>query len=208
MADHPDYLAPYRDAVDEHGGGFEATLWGSREAQLLRFDVFADLADFQQCTIVDAGCGPGDLAAHLIAREIDFGSYIGLDAVPEMIEAARQRRIDPDRVRFETADLVADPTCFQGLGADWICFSGTLNTMTEPTAQALIATAFAAAAQGVAFNFLSNRCHARWADRILAPATRFDTAAWLDWALDRTSRVAFTQDYLDGHDATIVLRHD
>ena len=33
-------------------------------------------------------------------------------------------------------------------------------------------------------------------------------AAWLDWALDRTSRVAFTQDYLDGHDATIVLRHD
>ena len=80
--------------------------------------------------------------------------------------------------------------------------------MTEPTAQALIATAFAAAAQGVAFNFLSNRCHARWADRILTPATRFDTAAWLDWALDRTSRVAFTQDYLDGHDATIVLRHD
>ena len=58
------------------------------------------------------------------------------------------------------------------------------------------------------FNFLSDRPHKRWADCDLAPAGRFDTAAWLDWAMDQSSKVAFTQDYLDGHDATILIRHD
>ena len=63
-----------------------------------------------------------------------------------------------------------------------------------------------AATHGVVFNFLSDRCHERFADRDLTPARRFDTAAWLDWSLHQTPLVSFTQDYLDGHDATILLR--
>ena len=35
-----------------------------------------------------------------------------------------------------------------------------------------------------------------------------DTLAWLDWSLGLSSRVQFTQTYLDGHDATILIRHD
>ena len=39
-------------------------------------------------------------------------------------------------------------------------------------------------------------------------ATSIDTVAWLDFALGLGSRVSFTQDYFDGHDATILVRHD
>jgi hypothetical protein len=60
----------------------------------------------------------------------------------------------------------------------------------------------------VVFNFLSDRVHPRWAEQDLGPARRFDTAAWLDWSLELSTCVSFTQDYLHGHDATILIRHE
>ncbi len=55
------YLQPYRKAVEKFGPGFEATLWGTKEAQQLRFEVMIELAGFEECVILDAGCGQGDL---------------------------------------------------------------------------------------------------------------------------------------------------
>jgi hypothetical protein len=80
--------------------------------------------------------------------------------------------------------------------------------MDEPMAQRLIEQCYRAARLGVVFNFLSDRPHARWTGRDLGPARRFDTMKWIDWALSLSSRVTFTQDYFDGHDATICVHHD
>jgi SAM-dependent methyltransferase len=201
-----EYLRPYRDAIKRHGPGFSAMLWGSREAQWRRFDVLVDLAGLQNCTIIDAGCGQGDFAEYLLMHEIEFRRYIGLDAIEQMIEAARQRQLP--RCTFEVVDLVANTARLADFQADFVCISGTLNTMDEPAARRLVQASFDAAAQGVVFNFLSDRPHARWREEDLSPARRFSTVAWLDWSLSITSRVTFTQDYLDGHDATIMLRHD
>jgi SAM-dependent methyltransferase len=200
------YLDPYRRAISEHGAGFAATLWESREGQVRRFDVMIDMAEFSGCTLVDAGCGPGDFAARLLERGIGFRRFIGLDAVPEMIEAARRRALP--RCEFHIADVVADPRRLHIAGADFISISGALNTMAEETARRTVREAFDAAAQGVIFNFLSDRCTCQAAGRDLSPAHRFNTLVWLDWAMSLTTRVSFTQDYLDGHDATILLRHE
>jgi len=208
MADHrsEEFLKPYRQAVSQHGASFEATLWGSREAQGIRFDVMIDFAGFEQSVVVDVGCGRGDMAVRLLERGVPFAEYIGIDALSEQIEEARARGLE--RCRFEVGDVLADPAALSVGHPDFLCFSGTLNTMDEDTARALVRAAFDAAAQGVVFNFLSDRPHPRWHDRDLAPAHRFSVVGWLDWAFDLTSRVSFTQEYLDGHDATIFLRHD
>ena len=80
--------------------------------------------------------------------------------------------------------------------------------MDEPTVRQLIEAAFEASAQGVVFNFLSTRAHDRFKQQDPGPARRFDPVALLDFALGLSSRVIFTQAYLDGHDATILLAHD
>jgi trans-aconitate methyltransferase len=201
-----EYLKPYRQALKQFGPGFKATLWGSRDTQVLRFDVMIELADFRRCNVLDVGCGRGDFAARLLEREVPFERYVGLDALKEMIKAAAKR--DLERCTFAATDVLKRPQVMADAEPDWVCFSGTLNTMDDDTARGLVRTAFEVASQGVVFNFLSDRCHAKWADRDLAPARRFDTAAWLDWAMGLTSRVAFTQAYLDGHDATILLQHE
>jgi SAM-dependent methyltransferase len=204
--ERPDnYLDPYREAYTHFGAGFEATLWGSPESQVVRFDVIIDLAGLDGCTVVDAGCGQGDLAVRLLDRDIAFARYVGIDAVEGMIARARTRELD--RCDFLAADFVRDPDVIAAQAPDFVCISGALNTMDEALARDVITAAFDASAQGVAFNFLSDRPDPRWDAQQLGPARRFDTLAWLDWAMTVTPRVAFTQDYLDGHDATIVIRH-
>lgn len=200
-----DYLEPYRKAIKRHGAGFEATLWRSPEAQLLRFEVMIELVRLTDCTILDIGCGDGEMAAHLSEREVCYRRFIGIDAVAEMIKHARQR--DLPRAEFHALDVLNHLDGLGDYGADYACFSGTLNTMEEPTARALVEAAYHASAQGVIFNFLSNRATSEWMEKDLYPARRFDTAAWVDWALSLSPCVSFTQDYLDGHDATIVIHH-
>ncbi len=200
------YLQPYAEAVKQFGATFESTLWHSREAQTLRFDVMLDLAGLDRARVLDLGCGPGDLAAHLLDRAVPFAGYIGIDALPEMIEAAAKR--DLPGCRFMVGDAVADPGLLGTGEPDYVYISGTLNTMDDRTARTLVADAFAAARQGVVFNFLSSRPHPKIADRDTGPARRRDPVEWLDFSLGLSSRVAFTQAYLDGHDATILIRAD
>lgn len=197
------YLKPYREAVRAHGPNFKATLWSSREAQQLRFDVLIDLVDMDDCVILDAGCATGDFAARLIEREVSFSRYVGIDAVAEIIEAARKRHLP--RCEFRTADLVHDASMLAEVSPDHVCISGTLNTMDEDSARRLVESAFASARRGVAFNFLSNRADEPCMKRNIGPARRFDTIRWLDWSLHLTPLVVFRQDYLEGHDATILM---
>ena len=205
-SDDRPYLRPYLDAVDAHGAGFRATLWGSEEAQHLRFDVMLEMVPLDGTSIVDVGCGDGALAAHLTRRGIAFRAYTGLDAVEAMIERAQQDA--PPHCRFVVADVVRDPGALAVPGADWMLFSGSLNTLDQSAAWTLIDHALAHAARGVIFNFLSDRCHPRWKEQVLAPARRFGTLAMIDQALSRSSRVRFRQDYMEGHDATIMIMHD
>ncbi len=174
----PDYLAPYADAVRAHGATFEATLWASKEKQVGRFAVIAEMADLTGRVIVDmvrAGAARGLPEARF--ETVDFASDT------ECFE------------RLARSD-----------GVDLVVFSGSLNTFEPEHAFGVAKEAFRHAREGVVFNFLSSRNHERHAINP-APAKRFDPASMLDRALTLTPRVRFRQDYFDGHDATIAMMH-
>lgn len=199
------YLTPYREAVDAFGAGFEATLWTDRAAQRRRFEVMSEMVDCTGHTLVDVGCGVGDFASFLLERGIEFQRFIGIDAVEGQLHKARRRNLPG--CEFHLGDVVQDPGLIARFSPEIITISGALNTMTERLARRVIDHAFKTAGVGVVFNFLSDRPHPRYRRQKLGPARRFRTARWIDWALDRTPRVAFRQEYLDGHDATILMLH-
>ena len=197
------YLTPYREAVEKFGTGFDATLWSTPEAQQRRFAVLADMLPMQGRTVVDAGCGPGDLAVFLRRKRIRFKRYIGIDGVEKIVHAAAARKLP--KCEFRQADLVRHAGIIGEYEPDVVVFSGTLNTMTEQTARTLLGHAFDVAQVGVVFNFLSNRPHPRFREQKLGPAKRFNTIRMLDWALSQSPWVSFRQDYFDGHDAAIAI---
>ncbi len=202
MENAPDYLKPYQEAVDVHGGTFDATLWRSKEGQYLRFETFCNFVDFTDTSILDVGCGIGDFSEYLLQNNVAFKSFHGIDAMDAMIETANKRNLP--RSIFETIDILNNPKLIGEY--DWITFSGTLNAMNEEVAMTLIDRSYEACKTGVAFNFLSNRSGRAPEGEDLTPASRFSTTAWIDNSLFLSTNVDFTQSYLDGHDATIIIR--
>lgn len=207
MAHAPDdHVEPYRKALAEHGPSFEATLWTSRAKQAERFRIIADAHDLTGRTILDAGCGLGDLAAWLTDNSVTYGRYIGLEALPELVEAATARTLP--EARFEVVDFVTDRGAFAAAadrhGIDVIIFSGSLNTLEPDRARDVLDRAWPVAAEAVIFNFLSTAAARPSEDT--GPARRFDPIDMFRWALGHTRRIALRQDYFDGHDATVVMK--
>ena len=202
MADSSSHLDPYRVAASEQGPGFAATLWGSPETQSLRFDIIDNMCgSLADTRVLDLGCGDGALYQWMRERGTLSASYLGIDALDDQVKHAREVHAGATFVHLDLSMASTLPS-----GFDWVVISGTLNTMDDATTLHVLDLAWDAAALGLAFNFLSDRPGLKWQSRPLGPARRHQLQELMAWALERTPLVACRQDYLEGHDATLVMR--
>lgn len=122
--------------------GYEDTL-----QQALYFEILTAMGLPPEATVLDVGCGYGDLYAYLAARG-HTGRYIGLDIVPHMIEEARRRF---PQAEFVVGDIVSadlEP-------CDYALASGPFDyrTPNSPTRwRTALARMFALARCGIAWN--------------------------------------------------------
>lgn len=207
----PSYLQPYGAAIREHGGDFPSLLFSDRSTQTLRFSVLANVAPMAERRIADLGSGRADLLAWLYTNDVPYAHYLGVDAMPEF-DAAARARTEAERLpdaEFLLADFVADEGLFERIIAehdlDTLVFSGSLNTLSEAQALAVLERAWLALAgrpgATLAFNFLVT---GTWPQPFTDLARR-DPVTWLGWAIARTPLVVYCQYYLGGHDGTLVM---
>ncbi|MDP9175678.1 MAG: hypothetical protein M3O30_17685 [Planctomycetota bacterium] len=193
----PDYLQPYLQAAERHGGGFGSLLWASPKSQAVRFRSLARLGELKGRIVVDAGCGRGDLLDYLLKFANAPSRYIGLEAVAALAQAAEAR--NHAIASIVRGDFVLDPGLFKQR-ADVIVFSGSLNTLAEDQFYATLSAAWKQARRGIAFNFLcSPRLaagkHLTW--HAISDVLNF-VNAW-------STEVAMDDRYLEG-DCTVVAR--
>jgi SAM-dependent methyltransferase len=76
----------------------------------LTTDVLRRAGLVRDMSVLDIGCGVGDVA--LLAADLvgQFGSVIGIDRAEAAVTAARRRAVGRDNMRFEVADLDAFTT--------------------------------------------------------------------------------------------------
>lgn len=128
------------------------TFWGSRRSQEERFQVLCSIGDLTDKSVLDVGCGFGDLLGYLAASGARISSYRGFDCVDGVLEIARQRYPEG---QFENADLlsVAHET-----RADYVFASGIFFLASEDWHQytfRMLKAMYSVANRGVAVNFLS-----------------------------------------------------
>lgn len=199
-----DYLEPYRQGAVRHGTDFEVTLWANQRSQQLRFKVMARMVDFAGKRLLDAGCSRGDFAAYLLEHGIAFQRFIGVDGLPDVVDFANARSLA--NCAFHAGDFVRDPSLLRIEDPHIITISGSLNTMTDKQALAVLDAAWQACGEALMFNFLSDRCGPRAVPQQY-PARRLPTMTLLNWALDKTPLVVYRQDYFPhGHDGTVLMR--
>ena len=151
--------AYYAPRLAEHGASARGVDWNSSESQELRFrQLLRVRSDEEPCSLLDYGCGYGELAHLLVARGEPV-DYRGFDVSERMIDLARVHNPDPGACRF-----------FQSPGdleqADYVVASGVFNLrldVDEATWEAYVLETLdvlaGLARHGFAFNLLTS-----WSD--------------------------------------------
>ena len=197
MSERRDYLGPYERAAERHGAGFGALLWASPQTQAVRFEAMVGLVDFHGKRVLDVGCGRADLLDFLLKRKKRVKSYVGIEGVPALVAAAREK--GQRAARIVEGDFLERPTLMD-VGAEVVVISGALNTLDADGFYATLRRAYEAAGEALVFNFL---CSSR-----LAGA---DYLSWhpveevMGFARTLSDRVRKVEDYLPG-DCTVVMR--
>ena len=144
----------HRRRIARYGEGTPASLgWKVPTSQSTRFEVICRVGDLTGSTILDLGCGYGDLRAYIDER-FSGVTYIGVDAVPEFIEHAARRYQD----RADTSFLRADFAHLDLPTADYVVSSGAFAYRRRDQAYYtdIIQKMYDAATVGVAFNMLDD----------------------------------------------------
>ncbi|GGM25192.1 class I SAM-dependent methyltransferase [Dactylosporangium sucinum] len=120
--------------------------WGSAALQRIRFDALLRATAFAGGTVLDWGCGPGDLYFHLTKLDLPF-TYVGTDIDPRMVELASSRGVpdvrlvDLDFRPERTYDYVLASGIFQFQDPDDpLYFLPILEAMYDNSARAAAAT--------------------------------------------------------------------
>ncbi|MGB5832625.1 MAG: class I SAM-dependent methyltransferase [Thiohalocapsa sp.] len=141
----------YRNALARHGHNAEGVHWTSKRTQQVRFEVLRRFLppDLSAATLVDVGCGLGDLFRYLVDQGDRPSSYVGIDLVAPMVEVAAERT----GCRILQLDVLHDELP----GAHFYVCSGAMNTLTREESEQFIRRCFNAATRGFVFNLLEGR---------------------------------------------------
>jgi trans-aconitate methyltransferase len=93
----------HRIAEFQHGT-VESLGWRNAHSQQARYQTLIKAGDLNDATVLDAGCGYGDLKAFLDQHFSGF-DYIGIDQMPEFIAEARKRYEGIERTTFYQTDF-------------------------------------------------------------------------------------------------------
>jgi SAM-dependent methyltransferase len=143
----------YHNAVAEHGFTPEGLRWHSKTSQEVRFHQILSLLPSDTASIVDAGCGFGDLYRYLQKHGQVSIHYTGLDVLDIMVVEARKRTSQT----IHQCDILNEPLV---KGEFYVC-SGALNILTKKESYDFIERCFNASSRGFVFNFLEGEEYSR-----------------------------------------------
>lgn len=156
-ADRQETIERYSSRYRKYGYSPKSLGW-DKGKQDVRFNVLTSQYDFSDKSVLDIGCGFGDLNKTLREKYGNNYSYLGVDLVPDLINEA-QRHYAGTRIDFRSGDFLA-------LGFeekfDFVVASGIFNHRLSGAnnyelIDATIAKAFALARDGIAMDFLSDK---------------------------------------------------
>ena len=198
MIEKENVIQFHREKLKLARGLHEALGWTDPESQQKRFEVLCGIGDLNGKSILDMGCGIGDLKLYLDQHYTDF-SYVGIDHLPEFIEHAHKKIGDEPRTFFFMADFVTDGFPM----VDYILASGALSyrSTNRIFPFGIIRKMYMHAKKGVAFNLLDHDHHHYPSDHMLRSYNRYEI---LSYCLRLAARAELITGYLPD-DFTIML---
>ncbi len=193
-----DYYVPrLSDGEKDH----EKLGWESREAQYRRFDILLDNTAFPGMSVLDVGCGLGNLLDAF--QEINIPvEYSGIDLIPHMVEQARERYPD---ARWFCCDIFSHSP-FREKEFDVVYASGIFNINLGNNMGFLMRALnlfFSLSKKYVVFNLLSDHSRNQEEGYFYYNGERVRQSISRQFHLEE-NRIHIISDYLD-NDFTVIL---
>ena len=185
----------YISAIQKYGTTAKGVNWLSSTSQKTRFKVIMEFLqkDISNYTLIDAGCGFGDLYTYLKKKNNLPKNYIGVDALEDMYTIASETT--------GCEIIIADITKEEIPNADFVICSGAMNTLERFETHQFISNCFKASKIGFIFNILHG-------DKKSDTYNYFSADEIKQIAQDlKVSRVEFKTGYLD-YDITVAFFHE
>jgi len=174
--------------IKEHGEGNARSLgWRDDNSQHLRFKALADIGNMAACSVLDIGCGYGDLYSYLDRKYPDI-KYTGIDQMEEFLTVAIKRYGHLSQARF----LYGDFTSVNLPMADYVLASGSLNYFNNEPGfiYRMIHKLFSTCNLAFGFNLLSDIVP-------LGLLVAYDVNTIVNYCRKLSSNVILQQDYSD-----------
>ena len=138
----------YTSAIELYGTTAKGVNWHSKRTQEIRFDIILELLpkNIKDFSIVDAGCGFGDLYLYMLKKKKEPKEYIGIDTVVDMYSIASEQT--------GKEIIIADITKDSLPRADYYVCSGAMNVLNEFETHLFIQNCFSTCREGFIFNIL------------------------------------------------------
>jgi len=138
----------YTSAIELYGTSAKGVNWHSKRTQELRFDIILELLpkNIKDFTVVDAGCGFGDLYLYMLKKKKEPKEYIGIDTLIDMYSIASEQT--------GKEIIIADITKDRLPSADYYVCSGAMNVLNEFETHLFIQNCFSTCREGFVFNIL------------------------------------------------------
>jgi trans-aconitate methyltransferase len=185
----------YEEAFKKYGPGPKALLWWDYHSMAIRFRELVKEIPVSNKTILDAGCGMGDLLPYLYAKAPHF-RYLGVDRSEKFIEIAKQRY---EGHRFK----VGDPFSRAEEMFDVVLSSGVMNGNVDnwlAKRKKMIKALWEQTGEVLAFNMAGGLKPIKH-DSLIAYA---DAQEIFDYCRMMSRRVVLKTDYLE-KDFTVVM---
>ncbi|MGB6464514.1 MAG: class I SAM-dependent methyltransferase [Nitrosotalea sp.] len=177
-------LKHYSTLFDTHGVSSKSIGWLNGR-QSIRFSVICQVGDLDNSTILDVGCGFGDLYGYLKHKKIKM-MYHGVDINSKFIDIAKKRY---SKASFEVRDIQKEKFSRH---FDWVVATGITNhASTYPHLKEILKEMFHICKKGVAIDFISTYVDYKDKEIFYTSPEKI-----LSFAKELTRRVTLRHDYM------------
>ncbi|TXI46812.1 class I SAM-dependent methyltransferase [Methylophilus sp.] len=157
LSDKQETIERYSSRYQKFGYSPKSLGW-DKGKQDVRFEILTSQYDFSEKSILDIGCGFGDLNKTLNAKYANNYSYLGVDLVPDLVIEARKQYVG-DKINFRTGDFldISFENTFDFVIASGIFNHRLNNANNYDLIEAAIIKALSLSKDGLAFDFLSDK---------------------------------------------------